>query len=48
MINSLSNKTEFEVDDNATKSKIKSAFAKSLKAKSLNKKVLSHFVDLVS
>jgi len=48
MENSLSNDTEFEVEDDASKAKIKSAFAKSLKAKSLNKKVLGHFIDLVS
>ena len=48
MENSLSNGTEFEVEDDASKAKIKSAFAKSLKAKSLNKKVLGHFIDLVS
>jgi hypothetical protein len=46
--NALSNDTEFEVEENASKTKIKSAFAKSLKSKSLNKKVLSHFIDLVS
>ena len=45
--NALSNDTEFEVEENASKTKIKSAFAKSLKSKSLNKKVLSHFIDLV-
>ncbi len=45
--NSLSSDTEFEVEDEASKSKIKSAFMKSLKAKSLNKKVLSQFMDLV-
>ena len=46
--NSLSNDVDFEVDENASKTKIKTAFAKSLKSKSLNKKVLSHFIDLVS
>lgn len=45
--NSLSSDTEFEVEDEASKTRIKSAFMKSLKAKSLNKKVLSKFVDLV-
>jgi len=44
----LNNDTEFEVDEGASKSKIKSAFAKNLKAKSLNRKVLSQFVDLIS
>jgi hypothetical protein len=45
---SLNNDTEFEVDEGASKSKIRSAFAKNLKAKSLNRKVLSQFVDLIS
>ena len=45
--NALSSDTEFEVEDEASKTRIKSAFMKSLKAKSLNKKVLSKFVDLV-
>ena len=45
--NSLSSDAEFEVEDEASKTRIKSAFMKSLKAKSLNKKVLSKFVDLV-
>ena len=44
----LNNDTEFEVDEGASKSKIKSAFAKNLKAKSLNRKVLSQFVNLIS
>ena len=46
--NSLNNDTSFEVDEGASKAKIKSAFTKSLKNKSLNKKVLSKFVDLIS
>ena len=37
---SLSNSSEFDVDEGATKAKIKSAFAKSLKSKKMNKKVL--------
>ena len=45
--NSLSNKTDFDVDSDATKTQIKNAFSKSLKAKALNKKVLSQFMDLV-
>jgi len=45
--NSLDTDSTFEVEDNATKSKIKSSFMKSLKAKTLNKKVLSQFMDLV-
>ena len=43
----LSNDTELNVEDGATKAKIKSAFIKNLKAKALNKKVLSQFMDLV-
>lgn len=44
---SLSNEVEFDVEEGATKAKIKSAFAKNLKSKALNKKVLSQFMDLV-
>lgn len=44
---SLSQETNFEVDYGASKSKIKSAFIKSLKTKKLNKKVLSEFISLV-
>ena len=44
---SLSQDSEFEVADDATKSQIKSAFAKSLKTKKLNKKVLGEFISLV-
>ena len=44
---SLVNDDSFEVEEDASKSKIKSAFSKSLKAKALNKKVLSQFMDLV-
>ena len=40
--------TEFEVDDGATKAKIKAAFKKSLGNKSVNKKILTSFVDMVS
>ena len=43
----LSQNTEFEVDEDATKSQIKSAFVKSLKTKKLNKKVLGEFISLV-
>ena len=46
--NVLSNDDTFEVESNASKSKIKSAFNKSLKAKKLNKKVLNEFISLVS
>ena len=44
----LSQDSEFEVADHATKSQIKSAFAKSLKTKKLNKKVLGEFISLVA
>jgi len=43
----LSQDSEFEVAEDATKSQIKSAFLKSLKTKKLNKKVLSDFITLV-
>ena len=39
---------EFEVKEDATKAQIKAAFVKSLRAKKLNKKVLSEFVELVA
>ena len=45
---SLSQESDFEVDDGATKAKIKSAFLKSLKTKKLNKKVLGEFISLVA
>jgi hypothetical protein len=44
----LSQESEFEVADDATKSQIKSAFVKSLKTKKLNKKVLGEFISLVA
>ena len=44
----LSQNSEFEVDNDATKAKIKSAFIKSLKTKKLNKKVLGEFISLVA
>ena len=44
----LSQNADFEVDDGATKAKIKSAFIKSLKTKKLNKKVLGEFISLVA
>ena len=43
----LETDADFDVDEGATKAKIKSAFMKNLKAKALNKKVLSQFMDLV-
>ena len=45
---SLSNSSEFDVDEGATKAKIKSAFAKSLKSKKMNKKVLGEFIELIA
>jgi hypothetical protein len=44
----LSQESAFDVDENATKTQIKSAFVKSLKTKKLNKKVLSEFVELIA
>ena len=44
----LSQETDFEVDEGATKAKIKSAFVKSLKTKKLNKKVLGEFMELIA
>jgi hypothetical protein len=44
----LSQETEFEVKEDATKTQIKSAFAKSLKGKKMNKKILGEFIDLVA
>ena len=48
LTNSLFNDTEFEVQEDASKTQIKSAFMKSLKSKSLNKKVLNQFVELIA
>jgi ribosomal protein L23 len=44
----LSQDTEFEVAEDATKSQIKSAFVKSLKTKKLNKRVLGEFISVVA
>ena len=46
--NALSNDDEFEVQVDATKAQIKKAFAKSLKTKKMNKKILGEFVELVA
>ena len=43
----LSNDTEFEVDEDFSKAKIKTAFIKSLKSKKMNKKILNEFVNLI-
>ena len=45
--NALAQETGFKVEDDATKSQIKSAFVKSLRVKKLNKKVLGEFIELV-
>ena len=44
----LSNDSEFEVSDDASKTQIRSAFVKSLKSKKMNKKVLGEFIELVA
>ena len=44
---SLSSDDSFEVEEDASKARIRNAFSKSLKSKALNKKVLSKFMDLV-
>ena len=46
--NALSQDSEFSVSEDATKSQIKSAFAKSLKSKKMNKRILGEFVELVA
>ena len=46
--NTLANEDEFEVQEDATKIQIKRAFAKSLKSKKMNKKVLGEFIELVA
>ena len=45
--NALSQDSEFDVQEDATKSQIKSAFVKSLKTKKMNKKILGEFISLV-
>jgi hypothetical protein len=44
----LSQNSEFDVAEFASKAQIKSAFARSLKTKKLNKKVLGEFISLVA
>ena len=46
--NHLSQNSEFDVKDDATKAQIKSAFKKSLSSKKMNKKVLGEFVELIA
>ena len=44
---SLSNESDFEVEDDASKSQIKKSFMKSLKNKKMNKKILNEFVGII-
>ena len=44
----LSQDSDFDVKDDATKSQIKSAFIKSLRTKKMNKKILGEFIELVA
>jgi len=46
--NALSQDSEFNVADDATKTQIKSAFVKSLRNKKMNKKILGEFVELIA
>jgi len=46
--NALSQDSEFNVPEVATKTQIKSAFVKSLKSKKMNKKILSEFIELIA
>ena len=46
--NSLSVEDNFEVQEDATKAEIKRAFAKTLKGKKMNKKILGEFIELVA
>lgn len=45
--NVLSQDSEFDVAEDASKAQIKSAFAKSLKSKKMNKKILGEFIQLI-
>ena len=44
----LDNETEFQVNEDATKAQIRSAFKKSLNNKKMNKKILGEFIELVA
>jgi hypothetical protein len=46
--NSYSSDTEMEVADDATKTQIKSAFRKSLKSKSVNRRMLTSFAGQIA
>jgi len=45
---SLSQESEFKVEEDASKAQIRNAFKKSLTAKKTNKKILSQFIELVA
>ena len=47
-IGALSTDSEFEVQEDATKAQIRSAFKKSLNAKKMNKKILSSFIEQIA
>jgi len=44
----LDNEVDFEVQEDATKAQIKRAFAKTLKSKTMNKKILTSFVERIA
>ena len=44
----LDNETEFQVNQDATKAQIRTAFKKSLNNKKMNKKILGEFIELVA
>tara|TARA_Y100001972_G_C7397816_1_gene207181 strand:- start:149 stop:469 length:321 start_codon:yes stop_codon:yes gene_type:complete len=46
--NAMNQETEFEVQEGATKTQIKSAFIKSLRTKKMNKKILGEFIELIA
>jgi len=46
--NKLKSDTEFDVDEGASKAKIKSSFAKSLKGKKNNKRILGDFIGMIA
>ena len=47
-VGALDADTEFEVAEDANKTQIKRAFAKSLKSKAMNKKILSSFIERIA
>ena len=47
-VGALDSETEFDVDEGANKTQIKRAFAKSLKSKAMNKKILSSFIERIA